>query len=65
MSCTTDAAAPSRSYEPGLAKDIDANPRKIKSFNSSEVFIGGERTEHGGETWIEMKARVPVKELFE
>jgi hypothetical protein len=48
-----------------VAKDIDAKPRKIKSFNSSEVFLGGELMERDGETWIERNARVPVRDVVE
>lgn len=31
-----------------LAEDVTAVPRKIKSFNSDEVFVGGEVIEFNG-----------------
>jgi hypothetical protein len=43
-----------------LAADISAAPRKIQSFNSSEVFVGGRVIELDGDTWVEMVDRKPV-----
>lgn len=43
-----------------LAEDANAAPRKVKSFNSDEVFVGGRVIELNGDTWVEMAARKPV-----
>jgi hypothetical protein len=43
-----------------LAEDISAAPRKIESFNSDEVFVGGRIIELDGDTWVEMVDRRPV-----
>lgn len=45
------------------AVDIKAVPRKIKSFNKNDIFIGGKTIEKDGDTWIEMLDRVPVKNI--
>jgi hypothetical protein len=39
-----------------LAEDVNAAPRKIRSFNSDEVFVGGRVIELNGDTWVEMAA---------
>lgn len=43
-----------------LAKDPDASPREIKSFNRKEVFVGGQLAEIDGDAWIELAGRVPA-----
>lgn len=45
------------------AEDVDAVPRKIKTFNEREVFMTGALVEHDGDTWIEFKGRVPVGDV--
>lgn len=44
-------------------KDVNVTPRSIKSFNSRELFLGGHIAKVNGETWLEMKARVPVENI--
>lgn len=46
------------------AVDRNARPRKIESFNTSEVFPGGRMVELDGETWIEVLPGVPVKQAM-
>jgi len=46
------------------AKDIDASPRAIKSFNDQDLFVGGELREMDGDLWIERAGRVPARELM-
>ena len=43
-----------------LAEDVNASPRKIQSFNSDEVFVGGKVAELEGDTYVEMVARRPI-----
>jgi hypothetical protein len=43
-----------------LAEDVAAVPRKIQSFNSDEVFVGGRVIELNGDTWVEIADRKPV-----
>lgn len=43
-----------------LAIDPAQSPREIKSFNKSDVFIGGRLADIDGDTWIELAGRVPV-----
>ncbi len=38
--------------------DPEASPRKIKSFNKNDVFVGGELIERDGDTWLEFADRV-------
>ena len=42
------------------AVDTGAEPRKIASFNSSEVFPGGRMVELDGEMWIEVLPGIPI-----
>ena len=46
------------------AKDVNATPRSIKSFNEREVFIGGPFVEIDGHCWIERAGRVTARELM-
>ena len=43
-----------------VAKDPEATPREIASFNKREIFIGGRVIESDGDWWIEMLERKPV-----
>jgi hypothetical protein len=43
-----------------LAEDKDAIPRKIKSFNKEDVFVGGELIELDSIVYIELADRVAV-----
>ena len=43
-----------------LVENADDSPRKIKSFNRDDVFVGGELIEQSGDTWIELADRVDV-----
>ncbi len=47
-----------------LAVDVEAAPRAIKSFNSVDIFVGGEVLELNGNTWVELAARIPVKDAI-
>ena len=46
-----------------LAKDTDAIPRDIKSFNQKDLFLGGEMIEIEGDCWLGYTVRVPVSEV--
>ena len=46
-----------------LAEDPEASPRKIKSYNSKELFVGGELREKDGDVWIRVEKRIPVAEV--
>jgi hypothetical protein len=43
-----------------LAEDVNATPRSIKSFNSEEIFVGGQVMELNGDTWVELADRKPL-----
>jgi len=43
-----------------LARDIHATPRRIKSFNADDIFIGGQLVELGNEVWVERVDRKPI-----
>jgi hypothetical protein len=45
------------------AEDTKAHPRSIAGYNDRELFVGGSVIEFDGDTWIELKARVPVSHL--
>jgi hypothetical protein len=47
-----------------LVADADESPRKIKSFNKDDVFLGGKLVEADGDTWLQLSIRVPIKELL-
>jgi len=47
-----------------LAEDVNAVPRKIKSFNRDEVFFGGRVIELNGDTWVEIADRKPVSAVL-
>jgi hypothetical protein len=42
------------------AKDVDANPRKVASFDRNDVFVGGRLVDLDGDYWLERSARRPV-----
>jgi hypothetical protein len=46
-----------------VAQDINAIPRAIVSFNSSEVFEGGELISADGDIWLEFGNRIPVHKV--
>lgn len=46
-----------------LAEDIKADPRKIRSFNGKEIFVGGVIIDHNGESWLEYVRKVPITEF--
>ncbi len=48
-----------------LAKDPNARPRVVKSFNKEDVFIGGKLVESAGDWWIELGTRMSIRELME
>lgn len=43
-----------------LAADVTAHPRKIRSYNEKEVFVGGELIEHDNNHWLEMANRLSI-----
>ena len=43
-----------------LAKDETASPREVKSFNSKDVFVGGDLVTLDGEAWVEIIDRVRI-----
>jgi hypothetical protein len=43
-----------------LAKDPNASPRVIQSFNGTEVFVGSDLVTIDGEAWVEVVGRVPA-----
>ena len=45
------------------AKDVDASPRSIRSFNDQELFVGGKLVEIDSDWWIERAGRVTAREL--
>ena len=47
-----------------LAENTEAVPRKIKSCNTRFIFVGGEVRELDGDTWVEIAAKIPVKEAL-
>ena len=46
-----------------IAKDSAAVPREIAGFDDKDVFVGGALMDHDGETWIELAARKPAREV--
>jgi len=46
-----------------LVRDPNERPRKIKSFNKDDVFVGGAVIEMGGDKWIELADRVSVDKV--
>jgi hypothetical protein len=44
------------------AQDTEAYPRKVKDFNSENVFRGGRIVQIDGHSWIELGSAVPVRE---
>ena len=47
-----------------LAKDVNAIPRDIKSFNKEDLFLGAEMIELDGDYWLGYTARVPVDKML-
>lgn len=47
-----------------LAKNPNAAPRAIKSFNKSDVFVGGRLLERDGDFWLELTNRVTFAVAF-
>jgi hypothetical protein len=43
------------------AVDAVASVREIRSFDSHDVFVGGEMIDHDGDYWLEMKSRMSVR----
>lgn len=46
-----------------LAKDVDASPRGIQSFNQKDIFVGGKVIEHNGNTYIELSDRHVISKM--
>ncbi|WP_440615259.1 hypothetical protein [Cysteiniphilum sp. 6C5] len=45
------------------AKDGDAVPRSIESYNKKDLFVGGDIADFDGDKWIEMHRRIPISEI--
>ncbi len=48
-----------------LVADPEASPRTIKSFNKTDVFVGGEVLDFDGDTWIKVAKRLPWQEVVQ
>ncbi len=59
---TADLDALGENFEKS-SKGFNAHPRKIRSYNEKEVFVGGELIEHDNNHWLEMADRVPVSQI--
>jgi hypothetical protein len=46
------------------AVDPEGSPRKIKSYNESDIFVGGDLMEVCGDTWVLVVKRAPVGEII-
>lgn len=46
-----------------VARDINAIPREVQNFNREEVFQGGQLIDLDGDTWLELRGRVPVRDV--
>ena len=46
-----------------LAKDVEAFPRSIKSYNQKDIFVGGRVIEYNQNTYIQLVDRYPISEL--
>ena len=46
-----------------LVEDPNASPRKIKSFNRNDIFVGGDVIEEDGNSWVELADRVPSTDI--
>ena len=46
-----------------VAIDVDATPRAVKSFNSDELYVGGQLIDVDGDFWLEIVGRVPVQDV--
>jgi hypothetical protein len=44
------------------AEDTEAYPRKVKEFNTDNVFRGGKLVVIEGDSWVELGPAVPVRE---
>ena len=44
-----------------IANDPKETPRKIQSFNSDDIFVGGEVVMRDGDTWVEFADRIPIQ----
>jgi hypothetical protein len=44
-----------------VAKDANASPREVQSFNKNEVFRGGQLVDADGDTWLELQERVSTQ----
>jgi hypothetical protein len=45
------------------AKDASSEPRKIKNINRDDLFQGGKVVETDAGVWLEIAARVPVRDV--
>ena len=46
-----------------VARDVNASPRQIGSFNRDEVFVGGNIVELDGDWWIQITGQVSVQSV--
>ncbi|MDA0910215.1 MAG: hypothetical protein O2809_01470 [Proteobacteria bacterium] len=45
------------------AKDENAVPRAIESYNKKDLFVGGSIIDFNGDKWVEMCKRIPISEI--
>lgn len=46
------------------AEDPRANPRRVKGFNSEQIFPGGEVQERDDGWWVEVRSGLPVSKFM-
>ena len=46
-----------------VARDVNAIPREVQSFNRDELFQGGQLIDLDGDTWLELGGRVRVRDV--
>ena len=45
------------------AKDTNAVPRALASFDRRTLFVGGDLIDAGGDSWLELTERITIEEL--
>ena len=46
------------------AVDVDAAPREVTDFNKDYVFPGGKVVELNSDWWVDLRPRVPVRQVI-
>ena len=47
------------------AKDPNAHPRQLDSFDSRRLFVGGSLIQHGEDSWLELAQPININELMQ